>query len=143
MIDYNKRLAEVDVILSLLSESDYNKIPNEIIQVIKENKDKNYIWEYDESKPLKDQNISRDTIIFLSYINMEYLMNEEQKAYMQKIHEINERKKIKNEYSNQQQNDYSDIFKTKTQKIEETYMTTYKVSFWAKMIDKIKQIFRI
>ena len=92
MVDYNKRLVEVDEILKYLSEEDLSKIPEEIRQLIKENKDKEYTWQYDETKPLKDQNVSRDTIAFLSYLNMEYLLNEQQKAFMQQLHETNERK---------------------------------------------------
>ena len=73
MVDYNKRLVEVDEILKYLSEEDLMKIPEDIRQLVKENKDKEYTWQYDETKSLKDQNVSRDTIAFLSYLNMEYL----------------------------------------------------------------------
>lgn len=79
MVDYNKRLVEVDEILNYLSEEDLLKIPEEVRNTIKENKDKEYVWKYDVSKELKEQNLSRDTIILLSYLNMEYLLNEEQK----------------------------------------------------------------
>ena len=48
----------------------------------------------DETKPLKDQNVSRDTIAFLAYLNMEYLLNDEQKELMQQIHEFNSIKHI-------------------------------------------------
>ena len=47
---------------------------------------------FDETKELKDQNLSRDTIIILSHLNMEYLLNEEQKKLMEQIHEFNEKK---------------------------------------------------
>ena len=96
MIDYNKRLVEVDEILNYLSEEDLWKIPEKIRNNIKENKDKEYLWKYDETKPLKYQDVSRDTIVFLSYLNMEYLLNEEQKNLMKQIHEFNE-KKLKEE----------------------------------------------
>ena len=77
MIDYNKRLVEVDEILNYLAQDDLMKIPEKVRNAIKENKDKEYFWKYDESKALKDQEVSRDTIAFLSYLNMEYLLNEE------------------------------------------------------------------
>ena len=44
MIDYSKRLVEVDEILKYLSEEDYNKIPKSIIEAIKQNRDKTYTW---------------------------------------------------------------------------------------------------
>ncbi len=150
MVDYNKRLVEVDVILNHLSESDYNKIPEDVLQLIKDNMDKEYTWVFDESKPLKEQNVSRDTIAFLSYINMEYLLNDKQKEYMQKLHEINEQEKRKEEYSNDVKYDYSELFKrnNKTEDLgqitekEQTSLVVYEEGFFTKMINKIKSFFR-
>lgn len=148
MIDYNKRLVEVDEVLNYLLEEDLQKIPEDIRQIIKENKDKEYVWEYDESKELKDQGLSRDTIIILSYLNMEYLLNEKQKELMQQIHELNERKveeeKLK-KYSTE------DLFKKskseqekkeETEQIQENSLVIYKESFFTKMINKIKNFFK-
>ena len=144
MIDYNKRLAEVDEILSYLSEEDLNKIPEDIRQVIKENKDKDYVWNYDESKELKEQGLCRDTIIILSYLNMEYLLNEKQKEIMRQIHEVNERKE---EEKRIKQYPIEDLFKEKeikeTEKIKENSIIEYKESFFTKLINKIKSVFKI
>lgn len=89
MIDYSKRLVEVDEVLKHLSEGYYKKIPEEIVEVIKQNKDKNYTWNYDTSKKLKDQDLSDDTIAILSYINMEFLLNNEQKDFVNRLHILN------------------------------------------------------
>ena len=86
-----KVLAEVYGILRHLSEENFNKIPKDVIKIIEENKDNDYIWEYDSNIPLKDHNISRDAIAVLSFINMEYLLNEEQRRLMEKIHLTNEK----------------------------------------------------
>ena len=83
MIGYKKRLVEVDEVLEHLSEENLSKIPLEIRQAIKENKDKNYVWKYDETKELKDQGLSKDTIAILAYLNSEYLLNEEQKKIIE------------------------------------------------------------
>jgi len=85
VIDYDKRLVEVSVILNHLNKNDYDKIPKELIECIEKNKNKDYIWKYDETKELKDQNISKDTIAILTFINMKYLLNEEQKRYIQEL----------------------------------------------------------
>lgn len=37
---------------------------------IEKNKDIEYVWNYNETKDLKDQNVSKDTIAILSYINI-------------------------------------------------------------------------
>ena len=92
MIDYKKRLTEVEVILNHLSKKDFNKIPKELIDTISKNKDHEYVWNYDETKTLKEQNVSRDTIAILSYINMEYLLDQKQKDFINKIHNENEQK---------------------------------------------------
>lgn len=147
MVDYNKRLVEVDEILNYLSKEDLQKIPKDIRETIKANKDKEYFWEYDETKPLKDQDVSRDTIAFLSYLNIEYLLNEEQKQLMKQIHELNEKKleEVKSEkYSGE------DLFKRNKTQQEETKETEqeqelslveYKENFFTKLINRIKKIF--
>ena len=148
MVDYKKRLVEVDEVLNYLSEEDLQKIPEDIRQIIKENKDKEYVWKYDESKELKDQGLSRDTIIILSYLNMEYLLNEKQKELMQQIHKLNERKA---EEEKAKQYSSEDIFKKskpqeeekeETNKIQENALVVYKESFFTKMINKIKNFFK-
>ena len=88
MIGYKKRLVEVDEVLEHLSEENLSKIPLEIRQAIKENKDKNYVWKYDETKELKYQGLSKDTIAILAYLNSEYLLNEEQKKIIEEIREL-------------------------------------------------------
>lgn len=140
MIDYNKRLVEVDEVLSYLSEEDFFKIPEDIRQVIKENKDKEYVWKYDVSKELKDQNLNRDTIVILSYLNMEYLLNEEQKQLMQQIHELNEKKL---EQAKAEKYNVEDLFKKNKPQQEEQKMSLveYKESFFTKLINRIKKFF--
>ena len=92
MIDYNKRLVEVSIILNHLNKSDYDKIPRELIDNIEKNKDTEYVWNYDETKDLKEQNVSKDTIAILSYINMKYLLNEDQRKFLQKVLNENQKK---------------------------------------------------
>ena len=58
MVDYNKRLVEVDEILNYLSEDDLLKISEDARNTIKENMDKQYVWKYDETKKLKEQNLT-------------------------------------------------------------------------------------
>lgn len=110
MLDYNKRLVEVSVILNHLSESDYNKIPKEVIKKIETNKDKEYVWIYDETKDLKEQNVSRDTLAILSYINMEYLLNEKQKDFAKGVFKKNQQKV---EEEKRKKYDPNDLFKNK------------------------------
>lgn len=144
MIDVAKRFVEVDEVLKYLNVDELKKIPEEIRQMIKANKDKDYIWKYDETKKLKNQNLSRDTFAFLSYLNMEYLLNEEQKKLMNQIHMENERKE---EEIKSEKYKTDDLFKKNTNKIEtqnrqvELEMLEYKENFLKRIINKIKKFF--
>ena len=95
MIDYKKRFVEVDEIIKNMPKEDFNKIPNDLISIIKKNKDSNYVWEYDKSKKIADQNLSKDTIAILAYINTEFILENEQRMLMRNIHYFNEMKKKK------------------------------------------------
>ena len=143
MIDYNKRLVEVDEVLKYLSEEDLLKIPEDIRQLIKDNKDKEYVWEYDDTKPLKDQNLNRDTIAFLSYLNMEYLLNEEQKQLMQEIHEYNDKKLEEAKSEKYGVDDKKSIQEEVAQKtnIQEQSLVEYKENFFKRLLKKIKNFF--
>ena len=79
MKEINKRLVEVEYILRKLDDEYINKIPQEVWDYINKNKDKNYVFEYDNDKILSEQNLNIDTISILTYINMEYLLEEESK----------------------------------------------------------------
>ncbi len=89
MINNGKRLKELYVILLYLSEEDFNKIPNELINSIIQNMDKSYEFDLDMSKPLDKQGIPEETLALLAYINTEYLLNKEQKELMKKIYRLN------------------------------------------------------
>ncbi len=78
-MEYKCCLVELDEILRHLNDEELAKIPYEIRQSISEQKDKQYIWNYDESKGLYEQNINRKTIKMLSYLNIKCLLSEEQK----------------------------------------------------------------
>ncbi len=91
-MEYSKCLVEVDEVLKYLNPEELIKIPDNVRKAITDNKDKNYEWKYDESKKLEDQNLNRKSIAILSYLNMEYLLNDEQRKLMEQIHRANEQK---------------------------------------------------
>lgn len=132
-----KCLVELDEILKYLAEDDLKKIPYDIRKAISERKDKQYKWKYDETKDLSQHKINRKTIAMLSYLNMEYLLNEEQKKLMQKIHKFNE-DVIEKEKSKKYSSDK--IFKNdKVNVKEETELVTISSKKWYK---KYLDIFR-
>ena len=86
-------LVEVDSVLYHLDPNELKKIPTEVRDAINEFKSLEYVWFYDESKPLLEQNLRRESIAMLSYLNTEYLLDEEQRKLMDQIHIVNEYKK--------------------------------------------------
>ena len=66
--EYRKALAELDEIFDKFEKEIKNKVPESFRKFVKDKKDKNYKFEYDDSKELKDQNILRETKVLLSII---------------------------------------------------------------------------
>lgn len=83
-------LSQLDGMLTHLDLEELAKIPQVIKQYISTKKDKEYNWEYDKTKKFEEQNIDRKTISMLSYLNMEYLLNDEQRDVLHKMHVYNE-----------------------------------------------------
>ena len=141
---YEKAYTEVIELLRYFPRESVEKIPKEIRQIIKSNKDKNYIWKYDKSKKLKEQNLSRDTFAFLSYLNLEYLLNEEQKKIVKQMHMENERKE---EIRKREIYKTEDLFNKNEIKIkkqtDEFEMVKYKENILKGIINKIKNILKI
>ena len=101
-MDISKRLTEVDEILNYLSAEELNKIPEDIRAIIYENKDSEDVWTYDVSKTLQEQDVLAETISILSYLNTEYLLNDNQKEIMSQIYAIADKeieKRKSKEYS--------------------------------------------
>lgn len=128
MEDLNKRLVEIEYILRKLEDEYIKKIPQEIWDYIEKNKDKNYIFKYDDSKNLLEQNLNIDTISILTYINIEYLLDEKQKMemieFLRKDEAIAEQEKAKL-YNTE------DLFKNKKEsKQRETSLVEVKIEKW-------------
>ena len=90
--EYRKALAELDEIFDKFEKEIKNKVPESFRKFVKDKKDKNYKFEYDDSKELKDQNILRETKVLLSIIYRSYFCSEEEKKRLEA-----EKEKLENE----------------------------------------------
>ena len=148
MVDIDKRLTELEYVLKKLDNKYLQNIPQEVWNYINENKDRDYIFEYDESKKLEEQKLHLDTVSMLTYINIEYLLEGEQKKEM--IVLLREDETIAEKQKREKYNP-DNIFKNynKENKIEENIikdevaMMEYKGVLFQKFINKIKSIFHI
>lgn len=103
MEDYPKRLVELYEVLKYMSEEDKAKLPQDLKDAIENGRDENYTWNYDESKSLAEQDLHPDTVAMLTYINMEYILTDEQKENVKSALASNKKKnKVNNDLKPQE-----------------------------------------
>lgn len=145
-VKYAIAYREVFEILKYIPKADYDKIPNEKIELYKTMQDKNYNFKYDPSKTLDEQNISKRAKAIIGLLFRDYWATEIQR---QKIlaKQKYERQKIEEEKSKNFQ--YGDIFKNISKKeditntIPNNTLVEYKESVFTRILNKIKNIFKI
>ncbi len=146
-MEYSKCLVELDELLNHLPKEDLDKVPEDIRKTIKQEKDKTYIWKYDQTKELKDQKLDRKTIAMICYLNMEYLVNEEQKKLLREMHQFNE---IKSERAKKEKYKYEDLFKRSSnnsienEQSEENHalVDVKEIKWYSKLFSFIKKIIK-
>lgn len=71
--EYKNALAEVDCILGLASDEIIEKIPNTVLNFIKNQKNQNYKLEINDELSLSEQNLMKETRAIISLIYRSYL----------------------------------------------------------------------
>ena len=109
MNNYNKAFTEVYEILIRLNKEDYEKIPKEVIEAIKDSRDPDYVFRFEEGVDIENQNYMVETRALLFNIFKDYLANSKQKPILmamfnKMVAESEEEKKILYD---------TDVFKTK------------------------------
>ena len=122
MEELSQRLVEVECVLNKMNEQNIKKIPQEFWEFLNKNKDINYNFKYDDSKSITENNLHIDTISLLTYINMNFLLDDEAKKEM--ISLLNEDEIIAEEQRRKQYNPDS-IFKNIVYKILESKTLNY------------------
>lgn len=141
---YRNAFTEVYEIISYLDESDYNKIPREVISVIEENRNQDYEYFLDESISFEEQEMLPETKAILFNFFRDYWCTNEQK---EKIFNFQKSQRAKLE-EEKRKNYNGDIFrKNEVNTIvnvatEETALIKAKKNkFGFKIFDCIKRIF--
>lgn len=142
---YAKAYTEVLEILKHIPKEEYERIPKTEIQFYESNCDKTYKYEYDETKEVKDQVISREANAVIISIYMNYFANEKQKSIIDEIlkqnaiNEENEKKEkynINNIFNKPQENpNQNETLENLPVKIDEK-----KDNFIKRIINKIKKM---
>lgn len=145
MVD-DKVFSEVYTILNQLEEESLKKIPQKILNQIEENAtvEINYI---DKNKPLEEMNLMDTTKEFLAVISYYYFCDEEERKKWNDTlneNEIKYQEKLKEKYNPEK------IFKTKESSLDKEFenkaelnLVKYEEKFILRLINKIKQFFKI
>ena len=135
--------AEVYTILQDLNEEEYNKIPPEVVEAIKVNRNEEYEYELDDELELKEQPMLPETKAILFNLFRDYLATPEQKA---KIIRMQNEARQKNELKKQQMYN-TDVFANKPKENQSSnnnetmQIVEYKENFFKKILNKIKSFF--
>ena len=134
---------EVYTILQELNEEEYNKIPLEVVEAIKLNRNEEYDYKLDDELELKEQPMLPETKAILFNLFRDYLATPEQKI---KIIRMQNEERQKNELKKQQK--YSTEIFTNRQKENivkqnnnETQIIEYKENLFRRMLNRIKKFF--
>lgn len=97
-------------ILKYISREDYNKIPQEKLNVFKTNASKDYKFKYNPQKTLDEQNVSKRAKAIIGLLFRDYWATESQR---EKITRKQNYDRMKIEKEKQEQYNQEDIFKEK------------------------------
>lgn len=97
MKDYSIAYSEVYFVLEALGDTYKNKIPKRFVEFINENRKKDYIMEEITEENISELSVSRDALVILSLLNLNYWEEDEnEKARLLEIYKLNDEKKFGN-----------------------------------------------
>ena len=140
---YKNAFTEVYTILEYMDIEDYEKIPREVIDVIEENRNLDYVYEMNEEVDIFKQEMLPETKAILFNFYRDYWSSSEQSEKIKKIQareliSDDDRKKIKYDVDvfNQSNTPQSSV------RDEEALTTQKNESFFKSIIRKIKKFFQ-
>lgn len=134
---------DISIIISMMPVEMKNKINNDFINFIENNKSENYISNINPKIPIKKQNIRKETKEMMGIIYRDYLCsNERRKELIEKEnHEIKKYEEIIREKYN-----IDNLFKSRATKVETlenpVTMVEYKESIFTKIKNWFIRIFK-
>jgi len=145
-LKYSNACKEIEVLFDyFLDEKDLSKIPAEQMENIRNNANSQFIYAIDETKPLEEQQISKEAKAIIINIYERYFATEEQKNGIREILYLN-KKKEKQEKREKYNTD--DIFKKSnnvqnTENSNNSALTEYKESIFKRFKKFIFKILHI
>ncbi len=153
--EYIQAYTEVNCLLEHFPNELIEKLPKNILNMIKNKSDEKYVIQIDTNKKIQDNNISKKTKDILTVLKYNFWSNEEEKEKLKKIfyeNEAREQEELSKKYDidkafNDQKIKTEEVEENKNEVIEETInenamLIEHKESFISKIINKIKNIFK-
>lgn len=151
MLSVNTRQAytEIDNFIELLDEYNRNKVPKQLREYFKKEKDDTYTKTINPNMSIKEQNLKEETLALIAVLNLQYWCEDEnEKQRLRKIYSDNE---IKHQEKLREMYNPDDVFKRKDREInyelnnttDELSIVEYKESVLKRIIGKIKKILHI
>lgn len=149
-ISISTRMAytEVDTFLELLDAEDREKIPKNLRELFKREKDKGYIKYIDSNIPISKQNLKEETLAIIALLNLKYWCDDEiEKERLKKIYEENEIKYNREINDNQVGFDFNDILQDEEESEdinnkENSLVKNTNVPLYKRIINRIIKIFK-
>lgn len=142
-LEYEIACKEVLEILKYIKKDDVSKIPQEEINILKNNAKKDFNCEYDPSINVKEQNISKMAKTIIAIYFIDYIANPEQKRRI----EIKQKKDLELlEKKRQEQYSYEKLFNNNANDVNNlnqnvSLIEVKKESLLKKIFKKIKNLF--
>lgn len=140
--NYSKAYTEILKIIEYLPDSEYQKIPQKLIDEFNEKSDKEYIFDIQSEEDFKKKELLKETEYIMYVLYRNYLSDEEERKQL-----IQLEKQVHNDSEENKKVKYNpnDIFKNKDQKVNdsnekisnEVVMTLYNESIYKKIWNKI------
>ena len=132
---------EIDNFIELLDEHNKNKIPIDIREFFKQEKDNNYVKNIDANISIKEQNLKEETLALIALLNLQYWCEDEtEKERLKKIYAENEEK-----YQKDLRKKYNpdDLFKNRKRvEANNSILVIEKEIWYKKIFDFIKNLLR-
>ena len=147
IIQTRQAYVEIDEFIGLLEEEDRKKIPPQLRQFFKNEKDSNYYKKINPDISIKEQNLKEETLALIAILYLKYICeDEDEKAELKEIFKKNEEKyqaELHEKYNTDNifQNNSKTIIQQSELVLQEQALIEVKETIFAKFIKKLKNIF--
>ena len=135
--------SDLSIIINMMPQDMKQKISTNFINLIEQHKDANYISKINPNIPIREQELSETTKIFLALIYRDYLCSADERkrliiAENEKIKKLEAENRIKYEINFKNRNNTSKVPNTYTDLIEYK-----KETFLTKIINKLRKFLNL